>query len=241
MSQDIKLWFNKANLSIKIEGNPISGGSALNVKDVFQFSIHTKNKEYFRMYKGAEDNLIQVLDIDKNNRQVLFQVKELEREYQVYNQREDRYISQKTPNDLRKYLAGMDESHLFISRLPNNLGIINKVKDAHRILKPNNINKKKSTSKRQGEWFFIPVTTEEDSLIEHSKILIRKKYILRSSGKPHIAEHGVKIKDKIFVKGKIKHIDHKTLVLHNWYRVELNQEVRDSNRRYISGIVGWID
>ncbi|MFW9930386.1 MAG: hypothetical protein ACFFD1_13400, partial [Candidatus Thorarchaeota archaeon] len=169
--QDLKRWFDKARIPVKVEKYPINSMvMVLNSQDIFQMIIDTRGKknrrEYFRIYHGHQNNLVKVVDIDSKLQQAILQVKEPERAYSVktWNREENewQYQTQKTPSYLRNYLMGMDENHLFIAELPNNLGPINKIKDAHKVLKPKKVSengKGISKIKRQGEWFFIPASS----------------------------------------------------------------------------------
>ena len=247
--QDLKRWFDKAKIPAKIEKDPIrSITRSVNNRDIFQMNIDTRGKqnkrEYFRIYHGHPKNEIRVVDIDPKNQQVILLVNEPEREYSVRTWDRGRadweYHTQKTPNFLRKYLMGMDESHLFIAELPKNLGPINKIKDAHKILKPNNVLvKEKETNriKRQGEWFFIPTTQTEIELIEENSNLIEKKTPLGNntgkSGNSHIADQLLNIHENQYVSGKISHVEHKTMKLQGWFKVIRNNEARATA---ISGI-----
>lgn len=246
--QDLELWFSKAGLPLKVEKKPLSSISfSVNNQDVFQMSIDTKGKkrkkEYFRIFPGHSNNDVRVIDTDSGKQQVILLVKEPEREYTVRNwdrtKRDWVYEKQKTPGFLRKYLMGMDECHLFIAELPRNLDPINKIKDAHKALKPNDvIEKEKDTSriKRQGEWFFIPATKDELKDINENLNLIERKRPLGEnewrSRNSHIADLLLTIRAGQFVKGKISHIEHKTLKLHGWFKVVKNNEARTS---FISG------
>jgi hypothetical protein len=215
----------------------------LNNQDIFQMSIDIRGKknrrEYFRIYHGHQNNEVRVVDIDSKLQQAILQVNEPERAYTVKTWNREikkwEYQSRRTPGFLRNYLMGMDESHLFIAELPNNSGPINKINDAHKALKPDKTlkNKKKiNRVKRQGEWFFIPTTLEEDELIEDNKSLIEKKMPLGASGwrihNSHIADELVTIQNHLYVKGKISHAEHKTLKLHGWFKVMRNNETRTS-------------
>ncbi|MHA1824731.1 MAG: hypothetical protein ACTSXM_12810 [Promethearchaeota archaeon] len=129
----------------------------------------------------------------------------------------------------------MDESHLFIAELPNNLGLINKIKDAHKILKPNDVLEKEKKTikiKRQGEWFFIPATSKEIELIEGNSNLIEKKIPLGSntwrSRNSHVADQLINIRENQYASGKISHVEHKTLKLQGWFKVMRNNEARTS-------------
>ncbi len=240
--QDLEKWFNKAKVPVKVEKKPLSSISrSVNNKDIFQMTVDTRGKknkrEYYRIYRGHKDNEIRVVDTDSKKQQVILLVNEPERKYSV--RRWDRKINdweffkRKTPGFTRKYLMGMDESHLFIAELPRNIGVINKIKDAHRALKPKDvIDKEKETHriKRQGEWFFIPATQEELDIINENVNLIEKKRNLNGSQwisrNSHIADFMITIRFGKFVKGKISHIEYKTLKLPGWFKVVRNNEAR---------------
>ncbi len=259
--QDIKLWFQKAMVPLKIESDPLTTQSfSVNNRDIFQMSIDTKGKkkksEYFRIYLGHEENDIRVIDANSKHQQVILLVKEPSRQYkvQVWNAKEKKYDinTETTPDVLRKYLMGMDESHLFIAELPSDLGPINKVTDAHRMLKPKSVitnEKKTNRIKRQGEWFFIPTTTEELEEIKKLRegeidIILKKQRIGKNTiGNAHIADELINTNLGQFVKGKICHVEHKTIKLHGWYRVEQNTEgrIQQTNSQHISHVYKWVD
>lgn len=244
--QYLKKWFDKAKVPAKIEKKPLSSITrSVNNQDIFQMTIDIRGKqnkrEYFRIYHGHPENDIRVVDTDSKNQQVILLVNEPEREYTVrtWDSKEANWVyhTQKSPNFLRKYLMGMDENHLFIAELPNNLGPINKIKDAHKILKPNSVlekEKKNNRIKRQGEWFFIPTTLKEIELIEENSILIEKKIPLGNntliwrSRNSHVADQLINIRENQFVSGKITHVEHKTLKLQGWFKVMKNTETRTS-------------
>ena len=257
--QDLKKWFNKARVPIKIENEPLSSiAMSVNNADIFQMTIDTRGKknkhEFFRIYYGHPENDIRVIDTDSKNQQVILLVNEPERKYTVRfwdrNEQEWKLDKQKSPGFLRKYLMGMDESHLFIAELPNNLGAVNKIKDAHKVLKPIGVLMKQkdiNRIKRQGEWFFIPATKDEIILIEENSNLIEKKMPLGinswKGGNSHIADQLINIRDTQFATGKISHIEHKTLKLHGWFKVVRNNEARTpsvSGNQIYNG-VKWVD
>jgi hypothetical protein len=242
--QDLKKWFDEAKVPVKIERYPINSMvMVLNSQDIFQMTIDTRGKknrrEYFRIYCGQSNNEVRVTDIDSKLQQAILQVKEPIRTYMVKTwnreKKEWQYQPQQTPGFLRNYLMGMDESHLFIAELPNNLGPINKIKDAHKVLKPKIViksEKKLNKINRQGEWFFIPATSEEVESIEENLQFTEKKVPLGINGgkarNPHIADELVNIQNNFYVKGKISHAEHKTLKLHGWFKVMRNNEARRS-------------
>ena len=184
--QDLELWFNKARLIVQVENKPLNINNLKFSKDIFQMSIEIKGrgriKEYFKIFKGHQNNRVEVIDANSNLRQIILLVKEPEREYKVsnWNYKKNKYIEEivKTQDFLRKYLCGFDEKHLFITQLPKDQGLVNKVKDAHRILKPNivTVNQNKTNRiKRQGEWFFIPINSDQQDLISENQRNIIKK------------------------------------------------------------------
>ena len=242
--QDLKRWFDKARIPVRIERRPINSmAMILNNQDIFQMIIDTRGKkkrrEIFRIYHGHQNNEVRVVDIDSKLQQAILQVKEPERAYSVKTwnrvEKEWQYQTQRTPSYIRNYLMGMDESHLFIAELPKKSGSINKVKEAHKALKPKIViisEKKLNKIERQGEWFFIPVTSEELELIEENHQFIEKKMPLginsRRARNAHVADELVNIEDILYVRGKISHIEHKTLKLHGWFKVMRNNEARVS-------------
>ena len=242
--QDLKKWFQKARLSLKLERVPLMGNN-----DIFQMSIGVRGKknrrEYFRIFYGDPENDIHVIDVDGEKQQLILSVREPSREFNTFEFNEitglyDKEVTRKTSSLTRKYLMGMDETHLFISELPQE-GAINKVNEAHKVLKPEYIimsEKDNKNIRRQGEWFFVPVTKKEQKLIDTNINFIKKKIpigqIIR--GNAHIADKMLNIEKNTYVTGKIRHVEHKTLNLHTWFRVFKNTEVQSR-----LGIVGWID
>jgi hypothetical protein len=183
--------------------------------------------------------------VDGKRQQLILLVRELSREFITFEFNEktrlyDKEITLSTSDFTRKYLIGMDESHLFISELPQE-GAINKIKDAHKVLKPESIIKceqNKQGVKRQGEWFFTPVSKYELTAIEENANYIEKKVHIGQNvrGNAHIADKLLSLENRMYVSGKIRHAEHKTLKLQGWFRVLRNTEVQSR-----IGIVGWID
>lgn len=241
--QDIVKYFTKANLKLALTDKPIAnigtGG-----RDIFQMTIDAGKPERFRLFRG-KDTDIRVLDYCPTKEQVLLFVKEPKRRFTEthydYSQAKNVTTERVTNENIRKYLMGMDERHLFISELPDRK--INKIEDAVRALKPFDIKdrKKRKDQKifRQGEWFFVTATAEElEDINKNIKLVMHKEAIPnldRRFGKAHTAENLLVIKDKIFVKGKIRHADHKTKEFFNWQRVFRNTEKINTNT------IGWID
>jgi len=243
--QDIKKYFEKAKLSLSLTDTPIA--NLRDATDIFQMTIDDSHpvahSERFRIFPGKGTD-VRVIDLDARKSQLLLYVKEPKRRFTEVNY--DRKLhknvetTRETPEGIRRYLIGKDERHLFISELPDRSGKVNKVEDAFRILKPYEVKDRKKRKKvkihRQGEWFFIEATPEElQEINENIKLVESKRPIVTMrQGKPHIAEYILRIADKIFVRGKIRHEDHKTREFFTWQRVFRNTE-------RISNTFGWID
>ena len=73
-------------------------------------------------------------------------------------------------------------------------------------------------------------------MIEENMNFLEKKFSIVDNFRPHIAEQLLNIKEEIFVTGKIKHVEHRTLKLNGWFKVLRNTEVRTR-----TGIIDWID
>jgi len=243
----LKESFANANLPAVIAAAPIFG-SGENASKVFQMTIKTRRDErrkpkveYFEIFPGDKDNDVRVIDVNKKHRQVLLLVHEPRRRFMIANRDwrtgKERTVERFTQDFQRTYLAGLDQTHLFIAELPRR---VSTVEAAHDVLKPD-IAKRNTSTKRQGEWFFIPVTSDEERLIDAPDTTIEHvNAIPGKSRNQHVAEEIVKI-DKVnskepdvFVRGKITHVDHKTIVLKRWCRVERNTERRTDTLRGIA-------
>jgi hypothetical protein len=140
--------------------------------------------------------------------------------------------------------VGKDQTHLFIADVPNRPRPANTVKDAHRALRPAAvIERSRDTGriKRQGEWFFIPATAEEERAIEAAKLfIVRHAPIGGRRARAHVAEELVITeKNGTFVRGRVRHPDHRSLELVGWFRVVANTELR---RAWVdTDAVRWMD
>jgi hypothetical protein len=170
------------------------------------------------------------------------------------------YEKRRTPSNTRKYLLGVDERQLFIAQVNRN---VTTVKQAHDSLKNPTVTlaegKMPGRTVRQGEWFFLNPTKEELRLIaeEVKKHLVFKKqsignHVGRGGGNPHTADELVVVGPKVlqngfsvqgrkdvFVRGKVRHRDHKTVEFSNWRKVLGNSEAAPASLG--SNGVYWID
>jgi hypothetical protein len=292
--------FEKAGLELVIAKEPIVGGLRINRRgappptvEIIQLDIKRKFKgnarsEYFLLWPGHADNLVQVLGTDKELGQVVLLLKEPKRDFvevlpshavkefnkvgkDVYCKRygvqpRDLFVKngdlchKRTTTGRAVYvLAGRDERQLFQTQLS---GPCTSVKQAHDMLKGNTVymaEGKVGKAVRQGEWFFLMPTKEEqlaiDNVLKKKLAVIGKKVPIgqrlgRTGGKPHTAdemlilpgsrlEHGFAVRtNEVFIKGKVTHADHKTVEFSSWRKVIGNTESR------ISASIGggtWVD
>jgi hypothetical protein len=211
----------------------------------FLMDLRTTNKktgygQYFIIYPGTETT-IEVLNVNKEYKQLILMVHEPEREMTVETSRWDdelkKYVTDiniiKNEAEIRHFLIGHDEGHLFVALMNKN---VLTVEQAHKSLMPFELrNKPKSYYKRQGEWFFVPVS----GLIIPPETVVETKDLQIGTGRGHKAQYHVTVDGNVYVKGTIIHPDHKTLTLKDWHRVYNNNE--DRQRQEIAKGITWID
>lgn len=166
------------------------------------------------------------------------------------------WVSRKTPAENRHFLVGRDERQLFMCRLP---GSPTSVMEAHKILKNPNLEnlerKGEGKTVRQGEWFFVPLSEAEFWEIEklakaktdlvHRRVGINR--FIPRTGKPHMADElisttPVGVSDpRIYVRGGVRHPDHKTVFFYKWHRVLRNNEAVASTGSVSLFGGRWID
>ena len=243
MQPDIKHRFEAARLPLVVSPTPIIHAITRGADSIFQMDIQRNkktNQECFRIYCGAPDNDVLVTGVDNDLRQVVLHVSEPRHQFteRQWDARRHKYVSvvRTTNTFARAYLMGHDETALFIAELPAR---VTNVTQAHECLKPAAVKTRQRTSKvkRQGEWFFLPVTAEEERQIADLLHLqpIEHKVQIGHSHNPHIAEF--RLGD--FVKGHINHPQHHSLKLVGWRRFVRNTEAEQTARR--DPRIGWID
>jgi hypothetical protein len=142
----------------------------------------------------------------------------------------------------RHLLVGCDERQLFMCELPRP---VSTVKQAHEALRPALV-PRGDKAIRQGEWFFVVPSKGETEDLEQalrgSLTVVRKGTSINAAipraGKPHMVDELVVVRGSVFVRGAVRHPDHKTIRLRFWHRVHKNLEV-DRNRSVLGGT--WID
>lgn len=172
-------------------------------------------------------------------------------------------IVQKTTGAIRHFLLGVDERQLFIAQLT---GPATTCEQARKSLGKsvefaNNDRRKGSSLDRQGEWFFLAtsrdVALEIQKAVRMTRTVIRKKvnigaFLGRVGGNHHVADelvtmpavllpHGFSVsgRGRVFVRGSIRHVDHKTVRFTEWREVVANSEGATASAG-ASGVF-WID
>ena len=243
--------FDRVGLRLDLLGVPLMADNP----DIYQMDIRkARGGEWYRIWTGSADNKVRVSDADRGRRQLVLLVQEGERAFieriskhgvtrealrklmprgaRYVRETEDDYIVERhTTSALRRFLCGMDESHLFIAQFEGGTT----VRDAHRQLKPPDVRDAERSHAgrllRQGEWFFVPLGDGEKRLLTEEVSdrpwIVRRKQSLGSNGHPHVADEVVLLGvSRVYARGAVRHPDHKTLVLDGWRRVHRNAEVR---------------
>jgi hypothetical protein len=146
-----------------------------------------------------------------------------------------------TPDIDRRYLCGKDDRHLFIAQVREG----NTVAEAHESLRPELARQAEMRApglvRRQGEWFFLPLSAEErERLAAYMRARPRALKSNRSvgmGGRPHTADAVVIVdrrfrnrhreyrRPETYARGYVRHADHLTLYLDDWRRVVRNREI----------------
>jgi hypothetical protein len=154
-------------------------------------------------------------------------------------------VERKTPRETRHFLCGVDErDHPFIAQLPK---AVTNIKMAHELLKPRELkglpvkghgknskvkSRKAKAVTRQGEWFLVALNKAERELVEGAaKTGSMKNRPLGGRGKPHTADEVLVFRKPgesvptMYMRGKLRHVEHATLDFPDWVCVVRNTEV----------------
>ena len=224
--------------------------------------------EQYRMWPGHRENRVTVEGVDRHLEQLVLMVHEQRRPFQVRVSKDTRlpsgtrvlrtdsenkkfvWIEQWTTERKRHFLCGMDEQHLFIAQLPRPVSTVHA---AHIALRPPQLHAAEqragSLATRQGEWFFVRATPEEEkelaTEISARRVFVRKSTGLAQagnisrSGRAHLADEVVLLAGndrRLYARGNVRHPDHKTVYLDGWRRVFPNLEAPAA----IEGLT-WVD
>ena len=268
--------FKAAGLELEVADTPLRdvGNSDVFQMDVAVRGRRkgSAGREVFRIWPGHPDNRLEVVGLDRGEQQLVLMVHEPSRPM-VHRERIRGRLNGRDPSELlptspktelvsatddtivfrqwtadqkRHYLCGVDERQLFIAQLP---GGHSTVRDAHDALKPETLAAAAHGSAlRQGEWFFVEASAAELDMIRENSLLIQKKApVGRGGGRPHVADEAISLEGgRRYVRGAVRHPDHRTLHLPAWHRVHLNRESRGSSSPSTSGLllpsgILWID
>jgi hypothetical protein len=245
--------FADAGLSLSLAGAPFNSNA-----DIFQMDIRRRqprdaHSEYFLLWPGHTDNLAVVQGLDEDERQLVMMVREPEREFwvPVRQGKKTVMVRRTTPGNKRHFLAGRDERQLFMCRLPRACTTVRQAHDALRAPEVKDSRSAVERSVRQGEWFFLVPGDAEIAHLENSiaghRSWVRRKVsigsIIPRAGKPHVADElvvhiGEAGDSRVYVRGAVRHADHKSLWFDHWRQVVRNREVTE-NRSLFGGT--WID
>jgi len=164
------------------------------------------------------------------------------------------WVVRATPARKRHFLAGCDERQLFMCRLPRACTTVRQAHEALRVPMANHERSAIDRAVRQGEWFFVVLSDREladlAGVTVQSAMVRRKVSIGRfipRAGKPHVADELIAIappsaegrdEPTVYVRGSVRHVDHRTIHFAQWRRVFRNREV-DEGRALFGGT--WID
>lgn len=163
-----------------------------------------------------------------------------------------RTIEQVTSAEKRHFLCGMDEQHLFIAQLPHGASSVHAARDALRApeVPPAFVNRRHDVV-RQGEWFFLSAKSAEVAEVEAAlargrvqrRVGIAEAARIARAGRPHVADEvvvlppeGSSATPRIYVRGDVKHPDHRTVYFPTFRRTVPNRE-----RSSQPAGVYWID
>ncbi|GAH18440.1 unnamed protein product [marine sediment metagenome] len=235
--------FKEAGLPLSTTTSRNTWGSNV---PIVRLSVNERPVEHFMVDVGDKKNRVEVLSIDENFRQLVLLVKEPKREYTIPRaDSEGKIIQIKEHTDPteRRYLMGLDEKHLFISGLPKE--DINTVGEAHQALKHGAVVEAEGEGrevKRQGEYFFIPLTEKEEreflAKVDGDKeIKCKKDKLSRRGQRPHFIKRLIRMRRrrKVYAHGTVTHEQHNPLILNNWHMVYRNRETESP------GIGGFVD
>lgn len=184
----------------------------------------------------------------------------IERKAEIINWNESSVtLREYTSEAVRYFLMGVDERQLFIAQTRDPVGSVKAARES--LGKTVQFAEGKSRITRQGEWFFIEISAElnaeltskasKNAIVVHTNVPIGASFDNRG-GNPHVAsqlirvpgeklEHGFAVRgQQVYIRGSVRHKDHKTVSFKNWRLVVANNEAHETARGTASG-VNWID
>jgi len=161
-------------------------------------------------------------------------------------------VRRKTSADKRHYLMGVDERQLFIAQLTSGCSTVAAAhRLLGQTVQLAEGRRRGSSLDRQGEWFFLETSAVAREHIERMlrgcRAVVQRKIPIgafagRAGGNPHVAdelvvlyddmipegsrlEHGFAVRSRqVFVRGGVRHVDHRTVRFLQWREVVGNNE-----------------
>ena len=121
-----------------------------------------------------------------------------------------------------KFLCGHDERHWFVAAVPERASVSN-VQTAFEALKP-------AAVQNRVEQLRADVNQNGLTEAQYRKLISRKPKLRKLGWVTQRRNPGV------FVRGKVRHSDHKTIVLDGWHRVLMNTETESVAMRHVAFI-----
>jgi hypothetical protein len=204
--------FERADLSARLlAAAPPGTGSAIAVL------TDREEGEFFALRPDPEQDAV-ALDASARRRHLLLLIRE--------------------PAHSRRLLLGHDERHLFVARLPVEARV-SRLAGAFDALKPAEVIEAEAAGRhpvRQGEWFFVPTPAFQPGpgKIVHRKAPLQPHSRFDMYVRDHLADELVRVPPEgvdathhsllIYVRGAVRHVEHRTLRLAGWHQVFRNRE-----------------
>lgn len=273
----LKKSFAGVPVGLKLVGGPISPTNPA----IFQMNIHRSRRfgEYFQIWPGDRHNEIEVLSSDRSFTQLVLRVREPRRRFVqilakspwrtledaeaqarlnggrvIQETRYDWRVEMWTPTVDRRYLCGQDDLHLFIAQVARG----DTVPESHESLKPDEVRRAEAlwpgAVVRQGEWFFLPPSSEESERLgaqmKDRPRALKLSAPIGSGGTPHVADFVAAVDRRsrtqhreyrvreVYARGAVVHPEHRPLWLKDWRKVVRNREI---GRTVETPRIRWID
>ncbi len=289
-SHPLQRAFVRAGLPLDLRDRPLFGDDPIFGLDIVPRRAIAP--QIYRMFPGDEQVRVHVQGSDRRMEQLVLNVKEPRRSFQVQipagtvrwaiaaqgdgwldwlvergdfrrsdvvsasRRRHRVVVRQTTPGSSRHMLLGRDERQLFVAQLPRPAAT---VRDAHDLLRATDLGDTRSW--RQGEWFFRAPTAAERERLEQAiddravyrRCAIDQAFGDRAAATPmsrraarrahqHMAERMVVARGQVFVRGKVRHPEHRTLRFPDWVIVLPNREAGFTASRGARDVgIYWID
>ncbi len=264
---DLPRKFAKAGLDLELLREPLARVRSSGESEIVQIDILTRHKkaQCFRMFPGSQENRIEVLGREPARRQLVLFIDEPPRLFEValdkrrhpvpaariVRETAKSFITEQfTTGRKRHFLCGMDEQHLFIAELPEGASSTHEARESLRNPSvPSSLTVRGEKIVRQGEWFFVPLTTAEQARVVTiaaargplRNIGIAQAAKMPRAGRPHVAdeilvEHSARGEACVYVRGAIRHPDHQTVTFREFRRAYPNRERFDRPEG-----VYWVD